>query len=283
MFKTWLAAALCCSSVLAQGTPTDIFHKAPPHIDEALRARIAGFLQAHVDGKFRVADQFVAEDSKDAFFTMEKRKFLGFEIVKIDYTDDYTKATVLSTVEVNFRPSPRFPNQRVKAPYKMLWKSVEGEWFWYTVNTGEWETPWGKMKVPGEAPPKDDPADAVISQLRNMDGKAVLNQVKVSKTDIELRSYENSSDTVEITNGLQGPVSLRVEGSPVVGLEIKTDKTELKFGETAKVTFEFKPVTKQPISPAVAAIAVEPLGRRLKLNVNFAIPPEVQKQLNKSK
>ena len=83
MYMKWLATAVWCSAVFAQ-TPTDVFHKAPPHVDEALRTRVSQFLQAHVDGKFRNAIDLVADNSKDFYFAMEKRKYLSFEIVKID-------------------------------------------------------------------------------------------------------------------------------------------------------------------------------------------------------
>ena len=283
MQKKWLAAALWCSSVFAQSTPTDIFHKAPPHIDEALRSRIGEFLQAHVDGKFRIANELVSDESKDFYFAMEKHRYLSFEIVRIDYSDNFTKATVLSTVEVNWRPSPRFPNSRVKAPYKMLWKVEDGKWFWYTVNTGKWETPFGEMKVSGEAPKQDDPAAAVIAQLKGMDGNAILGSVRPNKNDVVLQCCEKSTDTVEITNGMQGTVSLKTEGSPVVGLEIRFDRTDLKAGETAKLSFHYDPATKQAKPNAVAIIRVEPMGLRLPFNVSFALPPEVQKQLPKTR
>lgn len=42
----------------------DLFEKAPPNVDEALRARITEFYQYFVDGKFRDADGLVADDSK---------------------------------------------------------------------------------------------------------------------------------------------------------------------------------------------------------------------------
>jgi hypothetical protein len=274
---------ICCSSIFAQSTPTDVFEKAPPHIDEALRSRVSQFLQAHVDGKYRVANELVAEDSKDMYFAMEKRRFLSFEILRINYTDNFTKATVVAMVEVNWRPSPRFPNTRMKPPYKMLWKLEGGEWYWYTVNTGEWDTPFGTMKVPGATTEQSDPAAAVIAQIRGMNAQSILNQIKVSKTDIALRCYEDSADSIEITNEMPGPVSLRMEGSPVVGLDIKFDRHELKSGETAKVTFQYAPPTKQPKPPAVAAMRVDPIGHLIRFNLTFAIPPEVEKQLQQSK
>ena len=283
MQKKLLAAALWCFCAFGQGTPTDIFQKAPPHIDTALRTRVSQFLQAHVDGKYRVANELVAEESKDFYFAMEKRRFLSFEILRIDYTENFTKATVVAMVEVNWRPSARFPNTVMKPPYKMLWKVENGDWYWYTVNTGEWDTPWGAMKVPGVAPDKNDPAAAVIAQIRGMNGEAILSQVKVSKTDVELRCYEDSSDTVEITNKMPGVVSLRLEGSPAIGLDLRLDRAQLQPGETAKLTFKYVPPTKLAKPPVVAVLKIEPTGHEIRFNVNFAIPPEVEKQIRKLK
>ena len=45
--------------------------KTADEMDEALRARIHKFYQAHVDAKYRIADQVVAEDSKDLFFAAQ--------------------------------------------------------------------------------------------------------------------------------------------------------------------------------------------------------------------
>ena len=68
--------------------------KVPPEVDQALRARVAKFYQAHIDGKYRAADQLVAEDSKDAFFGMAKPHIKSFEIIRIDYSESFTKAEV---------------------------------------------------------------------------------------------------------------------------------------------------------------------------------------------
>ena len=72
MRKWMLAAFVSCAVVAAQTKPTDIFEKAPPEVDNALRERVSKFFQAHVDGKFRLAEEVIAEDSKDFFYNMEK-------------------------------------------------------------------------------------------------------------------------------------------------------------------------------------------------------------------
>jgi hypothetical protein len=73
---------------------------APPReLDAALRDRVQKFFQAHVDGKFRAADQYVAEESKDAFFSADKPRYLSFELASITYSDQFTRATALVTCE----------------------------------------------------------------------------------------------------------------------------------------------------------------------------------------
>src|SRR5260370_24279308 len=93
MLKTYLALAL----VSGRWEPgqDSLFDKAPPDVDEALRARITGFYQAHVDKKFRQADQFVAEDTKDFYYESNKPAYLSFNIGKITYSENFTKAKAI--------------------------------------------------------------------------------------------------------------------------------------------------------------------------------------------
>src|SRR5260370_36632618 len=73
---------------------------APPEVDAALRERAGKFFQAHVDGKFRQADAYVAEDAKDAFFEQDKPRYRKIEGMTIDYNDEFTKAVVNTKVEM---------------------------------------------------------------------------------------------------------------------------------------------------------------------------------------
>ena len=96
MRKWMLTAFVSCAVVAAQTKPTDVFEKAPPDVDNALRERVAKFFQAHIEGKFRQAEAVIAEDSKDFYYNMEKQRYLGFEIVRINYSENFTKAAALS-------------------------------------------------------------------------------------------------------------------------------------------------------------------------------------------
>src|SRR5579871_2216187 len=83
---TLIAAAACAQN------PADLFNRAPADIDQALRARISEFYQYHVTGEYRKAEALVAEDTKDFFYDHNKPRYLSFQISKIKYNEDFTKA-----------------------------------------------------------------------------------------------------------------------------------------------------------------------------------------------
>src|SRR5262245_42218997 len=141
MRKWILTAFVSCAVMVAQTKPTDVFEKAPPQVDNALRERVAKFFQAHIEGKFRQAEAVIAEGSKDFYYNTEKQRYLGFEIVRINYSENFSKATVVTNVEVEWR-SPRIGMMRVKPPMTSLWKVENGAWCWYVVPQKEWDTPW---------------------------------------------------------------------------------------------------------------------------------------------
>ncbi len=266
-----LLAILLGVAFVAQN-PAELFEKAPPSVDEALRARVGKFYQAHVDGKFRLADQVVAEDSKDIFFAADKKRYRAFEIARINYSDNFTKARVVVAVDTDFATAGRsFP---VKMPLTTLWKVIDGEWFWYTQPAKEIDSPFGKMKpgAEGAAPP---PFPA------KLDPAAILNQVSVDKTEVRLSSYEKAEAEIIVTNRAAGAVSLAVDYNGFPGLEIALDRKELKGGEVARLALRCNPKDKAPKPTVVANLRVEPFNRVIPIRITFAVPPEVEKSLPK--
>ncbi len=87
----WVVGAILLAGSAGQDSG-ELFRKAPPEVDAALRARISKFYQAHVDGKYRLAEPLVAEDTKDFFYQANKPHYLSFGITRIDYSDNFTKA-----------------------------------------------------------------------------------------------------------------------------------------------------------------------------------------------
>src|ERR1035441_5836242 len=82
-------------TALAFGQSNDPFQPKPPaEVDAALRARVQEFFDLHVKGQFRKAEELVAEDTKDFFYSGNKPKYLSFEISRIDYSANFTRAKV---------------------------------------------------------------------------------------------------------------------------------------------------------------------------------------------
>ena len=107
-----------------QSLPTE----PPPGLEEALRERIRPFYQAYVDGKFRKAYEIVADDSKDAFLTEKKPHYDGFEIRKVVFSNDYTRAVV--TTEIHTALFFFGVSSPEKSTEESSWKVVDGQWYW---------------------------------------------------------------------------------------------------------------------------------------------------------
>jgi len=246
--------------------PADLFAKAPPEVDAALRARISKFYQAHVDGKPRRAEELVAEESKDYFYNVRKPEFLSFEISKIEYAKDFTEAKVITLVET-YVIVLGFGNKPMKVPVTSLWKIENGQWCWYITDDLINTTPFGKL---GNPPGTDANGKARLPDIKNApDVAAVSQQVKADKLVAELKARESSSDQVTIHNGMPGYVTLELRGPTRPGLEIKVDRTEIPAGENAVVSFHFEPGQNVPTKQAHVDVAIQPLNTVITLRVTF--------------
>jgi len=169
---------LAAHAALAQNA-ADVFSKAPPDVDDALRARITKFYQAQVEGKGRRAEELVAEDSKDVFYNMGKPKMLSFEIRDITYSENFTKAKAMILVEM-YVPMPGFAGKPMKVPGSTTWKIENGLWCWYIDPDLVNATPFGKMKASDNAGTVTAPPD-----LRNAPTPdSVTNQVRPDKVSV---------------------------------------------------------------------------------------------------
>ena len=123
-------AAAAAFGQAGTGFGGQVFRKAPPHIDEALKARIDTFYNLHMEGKFRQADAIVHEDSKDIFFEAEKVRMRGFKLVTINYEDDFNRAKVVVDLDTEFY-FVGFGKMDVHRPLTSTWKRDSGgSWWW---------------------------------------------------------------------------------------------------------------------------------------------------------
>ncbi len=259
---------VCVLLTMASGQqPADLFTKAPPAIDEALRDRISKFFQLQVDGKPRQAEQYVAEDSKDYYYQMQKPRYLSYEIRSISYSDEFTKAKAMIAVEMIIN-MPQFQNKPMKIPFMTLWKVVDGQWFWYVQPEASLITPFGKMN-PGPGKPGAEQAGGPPDMSKTPDILSLWKQVSADKQGVQLKAHEASSDRVTISSQLAGTVSLQFQPPDVPGLVVKLDRTELKAGEKAVLSFDFKPGENAPRSPLVVNVLVQPINSVISVRAVF--------------
>jgi hypothetical protein len=256
--------ALLASLALAQNA-ADIFSKAPPDVDEALRGRIAKFYQFQVDGKPRRAEELVAEESKDFFYSMNKPKFLSFEIRDIAYSENFTKAKAMVVVEM-YLMMPGFDGKPMKVPGGSYWKVQNGLWCWYVdadiLNT----TPWGKMKSSDNA----GSGGAVLPDLKSAPTPQTLaRQVSPDKLTATLKVSEPSSDQITIQNQMPGTVKIELRHAHVPGLEVKADSTEIVSGKSAVVRFRYVPGKDAPPRSVLVEVAIEPTNAVIPLRLAF--------------
>jgi hypothetical protein len=231
-------------------------------VDEALRARITGFYQDHVDGKFRQAEKYVAEDTKDFYYEANKPTYLSFKIDKITYSEDFARAKAIVICKTRFR-IPGFEDKPLDAPIPSTWKVENGQWVWYVDQSAGRETPFGRMKPPGSAPA----GQSIPSMAGAPTVESLWKSVQADKKAVRL-SLAGSSDEVTITSTMPGVASLRIDTYQVAGFQVKIDRTELKQGEQAKLSFSWDG-GKHPIpQPFRVGVAVEP--------INLVIPIEVR-------
>jgi len=198
----------------------------PPEVDQALRARINEFCDLHKQGKFRQAEQMVAEDSKDYFYNSGKPHYVSYEIKSITYNQDFTKATAIVMCE-QFLPALGFQTQSVKMLTPFNWRIENGQWMWYLSKDALLFTPFGKLPDsphPNGAttapttgtPPAPPVIPTSVAQFFSM--------IKADKTTLSLKP--EASDQVTITNDTPGVVSL-ILAQQVPGVEAKLDIVDI--------------------------------------------------------
>ena len=208
----------------------DAFNKPPADVDQALRARITEFFDLHVKGEFRKAEALVAEDTQDLYYSSSKTKYVSFEIGRIDYSENFTRAksTVLCEQYIML---PGFLGKPMKIPIPSTWKLVDGTWYWYVDPESLRMTPFGKMN-PGTA---RESAPKTIPAIPTTVPDYIYQQVKADKASVSLKVGE--SEQVTVTNSAPGTMNISVTGS-LPGVEVKLDRTVLNTGEKAVLTFQ---------------------------------------------
>ena len=247
-------------AAFAFGQSDDPFKPKPPaRVDAALRARVQEFFDLHVKGQFRKAEELVAEDTKDFFYSGNKPKYLSFEISRIEYSANFTKANVVMMCE-QYIMMPGFADHPMKVPTPSTWKLENGKWCWYVDQDALRNTPWGRM-TPGASPAKGAaPPPSLASIPTSAD--FLYKQIQLDKTAVSLRAGESAE--VTIVNGAPGPVVVSVPAA-LPGLEAKLDKSTLPAGGKATLALR----AAKGARSGVLNVQVEPTMQLLRLQVTI--------------
>jgi hypothetical protein len=256
------ALALIVAARLSSQSPADLFSKAPPEIDNALRERISKFYQAHVEGKFRVADQYVSEDSKDIFFEADKRRCRSFEIVKINYEENFTRARAVVNCDTEMLLPPKGVMQ-VKMPVASSWRLESGTWFWFVEGKSN-QSPFGAMNA-GQG-------DGVVQIPKGPSAEDLRKMIEVSESEFRVSPNERLTREIQVTNRMPGAVQLTLEPLKATDIKASFDRHELKPQESATLTIEFTPDAAHRRSPRTSeeiVFAVAPANQKLRVRFFF--------------
>jgi hypothetical protein len=243
---------LVAGAALAQ-TPADLFNKPPAEVDEALRARIKDFYSYHVNQQFRKAEDLVAEDTREFFYTRNKPQYLSFEIKEIQYSDNFTKAKATIICE-QYVMMVGFAGKPMKFPTPSTWKLVGGQWFWYVDQEALRDSPFGKMN-PGNAP-LTTPVPAVIPDSFDF----VLNKVLPDRKTVTLKPGE--TQLVNIANTAPGSMSVNFT-LEAAGINAELDKTSLGAGEKAVLTLKAGANAKS----GTVRLRIQPTGETIPIQI----------------
>jgi hypothetical protein len=222
----------------SQAGSTAVFQKAPPGVEEALRARLALFYQCQMDGTFRKAEQYVAEDSKDRYYNASHQRYFSFTIVRIEFSEDFSKAELTAVSDVDLRFQGRVI--RAPMPFGATWKLENGQWCWYV-----------KTYKPGEV--QKTPFGDVITQDAKPERPGDVTEIgKRFATPEEALARFGSSPTL----------------SKAVAVLSKDDKfqDEIIFANTTKVPFKFH--IDKDLPPG---ITIYPMAGQLKPNEGLSM------------
>lgn len=251
MYFRFLSVLFFLTTFLFAQTP-------PPEQEQALRANVQKFYQSMQDGKFRGAYALVADDSQESFMEMAKPKYTEWKIDKIEWSEDFKKATVTLNVATELIVAgQRVP---VNRPLESAWRLEDDEWLWFYVVPTTVRTPFGTVKVDPHAPNKQVDIKEKIAT-----GATVADISKgleiLTPPPINLKKKEKSEIEIKVRNGLQGQVEIELQLPKLTGLSAAVRVMKLKANEEGTFKVQWTPQgDKQPQGALQAAVASFPIG-----------------------
>ena len=258
-------AGLCVLAVLAMGQSP--LQNAHPKAEAALRARVGQFYTLFQQGKFRQAEEFVAEDSKDIYYTANKARHLGFQIKSLSFSPNEEDATVLVALQMIM---PMMGTRPVSIPAASNWRKVKGAWYLHypQYKPGSTvQTPFGPKKI-SENPNRLE----ILPNIEERPDLASLRRMyRVSAKELRFPSSAPGRITQEITviNRSEGKLSLEQLTKQIKGIDIEIDPVEADPGEKIRVTFTYRPAVALHRRNQKVRFAVSPISQHFSVGLSF--------------
>ena len=241
MIRLALSAALLAALSPAYGQLT---RKAPPEIDDALRARVSSFYTHFQRGEFRQAEEYVAEASKDVFYGAKKNRIINFEIRTVEYAEDFRSANVLVACETMV---PMLGSEPLAVPLASDWRYSEEGWFMHLKDPGEDRSrvavagsPFGQMQFSQDLPQPGRLSDQQ-AKVKPPSIESLAGMVHVNPTDVKFIGGGKVTRIVQIENRSPGKMTVEIVSSPIRGLTATLDQTEVESGRTGTLTLSYDP------------------------------------------
>lgn len=253
MHAVWIALALLAADP-------------PPDREKALRAAVDQFATAFQEGKLRKAYPLVDEDSQEAFLDMAKLKFSKYEWTKIDWSEDFTRATVTLTVDTEWKlPQATVP---VRRPWEQHWVWKDGEWLWVWEQPKEIQTPFGVVKVQPGAGSKNIDVEAEIK--KGPKPEQLDHAVRILTPNLAFSHGQPREAVLQVKNGLEGHVTLTAVIPRIPGMKIDRIKKSAGPGETVEFRLYWNPIPgEKPPAIVSGSIFAEPIGGEHGLVLTF--------------
>jgi hypothetical protein len=128
--RTVILAALLSSYGIGQSVTDSSAGLSPSEL--ALRERAVQFFQFHIDGKYRLAYDLVALDSRARFYSAQKPRLLSFKITRVEFSkSDPTQALVVIESQQKIVPPDGRAFVAERVPITTWWRFEDGDWKWY--------------------------------------------------------------------------------------------------------------------------------------------------------
>jgi len=268
---------------VAQAPPAASAPAAPPaDVDRALREQATAFLQYQKEGNFRKAYELVAEDSKDYYLGTNKEKPQSSDIQDIQYSDNFTKAVVVSASKQTLPLLGRIIE--IPTGTNDHWKIEDGKWKWYHDAAKE-----VVMGVLGPMPATATAPDGSPTKLPDLSPQAIAERAaklpppKPSFNRKSLPFTVGQESTEELVFHNNSPGVVKVDADLILdypGFEVEPKRFMLNPQAEAIFKVTYNPAnapSDKGVFNAWLRLTLQPFEREYRIPLKLSPPPAAPK------